>query len=82
MFLKCQFLVREGVLIFWEIPQSLTTNPEYSLGLGLISTIVAFVGIGHTSCLPKFGHQTLNCPSMGYIVPAKISPALLLCQKN
>ena len=50
--------------------------------LGLISTIVAFVGIGHTSCLPKFGHQTLNCPSMGYIVPAKISPALLLCQKN
>ena len=31
---------------------------------------------------PKLGHQTLNCPSIRYIVPAKISPALLLCQKN
>ena len=33
-------------------------------------------------CLPKFGHQTLNCPSIRYIVPAKIFPALPLCQKN
>ena len=47
-----------------------------------MSTTVAFVGICHTSCLPKFGHQTLNCPSIRYIVPAKISPALPLRQKN
>ena len=47
-----------------------------------MSTNVAFVGICHTSCLPKFGHQMLNCPSNRYIVPAKISPALPLCQKN
>ena len=40
------------------------------------------VGICHTSCLPKFGHQTLNCPSIRYIVPAKIFSALPLCQKN
>ena len=39
-------------------------------------------GICYTSCLPKFGHQTLNCPSIRYIVPAKIFPALPLCQKN
>ena len=38
--------------------------------------------ICHTSCLPKVGHQTLNFPSIRYIVPAKISPAILLCQKN
>ena len=47
-----------------------------------MSTTVAFVDICHTSCLPKFGHQMLNCPSNRYIVPAKISPALSLCQKN
>ena len=40
------------------------------------------VGIWHTSCLSKFGHQALNCPSVRYIVPAKIFPAFLLCQKN
>ena len=27
-------------------------------------------------------HETLNFPSIRYIAPAKISPALLLCQKN
>ena len=42
----------------------------------------AFVLICHTSCLLKFGHQTLNCPSIRYIVPAKIFPALPLYQKN
>ena len=47
-----------------------------------ILTTVAFVGICHTSCLPKFGHQRLNCPSIRCIAPAKISPALPLCQKN
>ena len=45
-------------------------------------TILAFVGICHTFCLPKFGQETLNCFSIRYIVPAKISPALMLCQKN
>ena len=40
-------------------------------------TTVAFVG--H---LLHFLSQTLNCPSIRYIVPAKISPALPLCQKN
>ena len=45
-------------------------------------TMSAFVGICHTSCLPKFGHQTLNCPCIRYIVPAKIFPALPLCDKN
>ena len=39
-------------------------------------------GICYTPSLPKFGHQTLNFPSVSYIVPAKISPALPLCQKN
>ena len=42
----------------------------------------AFVLICHTSCLLKFSHQTLNCPSIRYIVPAKIFPALPLYQKN
>ena len=46
-----------------------------------MSITVAFVDICHTSCLPKFGHQMLNCPSVRYIVPAKISPALSLFQK-
>ena len=40
------------------------------------------LGICYTSCLSKFDHQTLNCPSAKYIVPAKVSPALPLCQKN
>ena len=45
-------------------------------------TMSAFVGICHTSCLPKFGHQMLHCLSIRYIVSAKIFSALLLCQKN
>ena len=36
-----------------------------------MSTTVAFVGICHTSCLPKFGHQTLNCPYIRYIGSVK-----------
>ena len=40
------------------------------------------LGICYTSCLPKFGHQPLNCPSIRYIVPAKIFSTLPLCQKN
>ena len=44
--------------------------------------MLAISGIYHTSCLPILGHQTINCPSIRYIFPAKILPALLLCQKN
>ena len=40
------------------------------------------MSICHTSSLAKFGHQTLNCPSIRYIVPAKIFSALPLCHKN
>ena len=52
------------------------------LTIWMMSTTAAFVGICYTSCLPKFCHQTMNCPSIRYIVPAKISFALSLCQKN
>ena len=45
-------------------------------------TMSAFLGICHTSCLPKFGHQMLRCLSIRYIVSAKIFSALSLCQKN
>ena len=45
-------------------------------------TILVIVSICHTSYLPKFGNQMLNCPSIWYIVPAKIFPAFPLCQKN
>ena len=44
--------------------------------------MLTFVGICHTSCLPNFGRQMVNCPSIRHIVPAKIFPALSLCQKN
>ena len=40
------------------------------------------LGISYTSCLPKFGHQTFNYPSVRYIVCAKNFSALPLCQKN
>ena len=83
MFTKCQFLVRDGVLIFWGSPQGILTNCEYSQEwCWPMLTTMAFVGTCHTFCLPKFGHQVLNCPSIRYIVPAKIFPALSLCQKN
>ena len=39
-------------------------------------------GICYTSCFLKLGHQTLNCTSVRYNLPAKISPALPLFQKN
>ena len=45
-------------------------------------TTVTFVGHLLHFLSPQFGHQALNCPSIRYIVPAKISPALPLCQKN
>ena len=38
--------------------------------------------ICHSSCLPKFGYQTLNCPSIRHIASDKISPIFPLCQKN
>ena len=83
MFWKCQFHVRDGVLIsggfLKDFPQILNIFRNYGW---TISTTVAFVGIYHTSCLPKFDYQRLNCPSIMYIVPAKVSPTLLLCQKN
>ena len=36
-------------------------------------------GICYVPCLPKFGHQTLNCPCIRYIVLLKMSSALPLC---
>ena len=55
---------------------------ELSCWLAQKHTVVNHCGICHTSWLPKFGHQMLNCPSIKYIVPVKIFPALQLCQKN
>ena len=49
---------------------------------GASATLPVLWGICYTSCLPKFGHQTLNCLSIRYIVSAKIFPVLRLCQKN
>ena len=64
MFLKYQFLVRGGMLIFWGIimvfPKILNILRNYAERW----TISAFVGIYHTSCLLKFGQQTLNCSSI------------------
>ena len=83
MFSKCQFLVRDAVLIFWGIPQGFPANSEYSQELWLND--VDHCGLcGHLPhfLLSKFCHKTLNCLSIRYIVPAKISPALPLCQKN
>ena len=64
---------------FKTFPQILNITRNYGWAM---STTVAYVVICHTSFLPKFGHQTLNCPSIRYIVHAKIFSALLLCQKN
>ena len=79
MFSKCQFFVKDGVLIFWGNPHDVVVNSKYSQAL---CRKMNNLGLCHTSCLSKFGHQTLNCPSIRYIVPAKISPALPLYQKN
>ena len=82
MFPKCQFLVKDSLLIFWGIPHGFPINSEILRNYAERSTISAFFSICHTSCLPKFDHQSLNCPSTRHIVPAKIFPALSLCQKN
>ena len=79
MFSKCQFFVKNGVLIFWGNPHDVSVNSEYSQEL---CRKMNDLGLCHTSCLSKFGHKTLNCPSIRYIIPAKFSPALPLCQKN
>ena len=47
-----------------------------------MSTTVAFVGHLPHFLLSEICHQMLNCLSIRYIVPAKISPAFLLCQKD
>ena len=78
-----QLLVRDDVLIFWEISQGVLANSKYSQKLWLID--VDHCGLcGHlpTSFLPKFGHETLNCASIRYTGLVKIFPALPLCQKN
>ena len=79
MFSKCQLFVKDGVLIFWGNPHDVVVNSEYSQELW---RKMNNLGLCHTSCFSKFVHQTLNFPSIRYIVPAKISPALPLCQKN
>ena len=68
-------------------PHSVHVNSEYFQELCRTMNDLGFVNICHSIrklsiCLPKFGHQTLNCPSIRYIVHAKIFPALPLCQKN
>ena len=81
MFSKCQFLARDGVLIFWGIPQGVPANSEYSQELWL-NDVDNFGLCGH---VPHFlsseiWPSKLNRPSISYIVPAKISPSLPLCQ--
>ena len=83
MFSKFQFLVRDEVLIFWGILQGVLANSEYSQELRLND--INHCGLcGHLPYIlsPDISHQTLNCPSIRYIVPAKISPALPLFQRN
>ena len=68
-------------------PHGVPVNSEYSQELCRTTNDLGFVSICHlirklSICLPKFGHQTLSCPSIRYIFPAKIFPALPLCQKN
>ena len=68
-------------------PHGVPVNSEYFQELCRTMNDLGFVSICHSIgklciCLPKFGHQTLSCPSIRYIVPAKIFPALPLCQKN
>ena len=50
MFSKCEFLVRDSMLIFWEIPQDVPPNSEYSQELRLND--VDHCGI--FVCLPHF----------------------------
>ena len=67
MFSECQFLVKDGVVVFSGIPQGVPANSEYSQELWL-------------NDVDNCGHQTLKCPSISYIVPSKISPSLPLCR--
>ena len=82
MFSKCQFLVRDGVLIFWGIPHGVPINSKYSQELHRTMNDVGLCGHLPRFLSSEIAHQTLNCPSIRYIVPAKIFPALPLCQKN
>ena len=72
-----QFLARDDVLIFWgflkEFLQMLNIRRIYG---STMSTLMVFLTICHTYCLPKFDHQTLNCASIRYIVSVKTSHAL------
>jgi len=43
---------------------------------------VTSIGICDTSSLAKFGHETFNCSSVRYFIPAKIFSVLLLCQNH
>ena len=74
--------VGEGLLFFWGIPHGFPVILNILRNYAERWTMSAFVGICHTSYLLKFGYQTLNCPSIRHIAPAKIFPALPLCQKN
>ena len=47
-----------------------------------MSATLTFLGHQLHFLSPEICHQTMNCPSMRYIVAAKISPALPLCRKN
>ena len=82
MFSKCRFLVKDSVLIFWEIPRGVPINSEYSQELCRTMNNIGCCGHLPHFLSSEFGHQTLNCPSSRYIVPAKIFPALPPCQKN
>ena len=82
MFSKCQFLVRNGVLIFWGIPHGVPINSKHSQELHRTMNDIGFCGHLPRFLSSEIAHQTLNCPSIRYIVPAKIFPALPLCQKN
>ena len=57
-------------------------NSEYSQELCRTMNNIGCCGHLPHFLPSEFGHQTLNCPSSRYIVPAKIFPALPPCQKN
>ena len=83
MFSKCQFLVKDGVLIFWGNPHGVLVNSEYSQELcGTINDLPHFLfpEILPTNVELSFSQVHCTCQNLSCI--AIVSEELILQQST
>ena len=85
MFSKCQFLVKDGVLIFWGIPHGFPVNSEYSQELcqtinclGLFQHLPHFLSSEIWPPIVELSFHQAHCSCQNLSCVATVSEELVL----